>query len=324
MAADPIFTHEITLGVGAGPEDGHPVGQASYVYGGWPLDLGLLAAREQLYYDRIVEDGFGNRYSYAEDQNIVMGVAGYNLNGLDKRTLAYVGAGIDQHQPLDKYTKRYQGLLVNTPPAIRGREEFVEGTIGYDDRGFFPTSYTYETGAYADLTWRHSRYQDDTQADSVFGVGQAVATVWPSQSHQIVLDGELGWSGGRKDITGAFSIGGLTGVGLPRGYPTTVATGAYLVAASGGYRFPIWRPFSGFSTSPWVFRQLVLTGFFDIAKVSSNRLGGDGHWYKSAGGEVHTRTGNSGPALIDPGFGVAEQLDATKQLDIYLTLAYGF
>lgn len=326
VAADPIFTHVITAGVGAGPWDPrHPVAIGSYVYGGWPLDVGVLAYRAQLGWDHQVVDSGGNRYNYAEDDTTGEVLTGYGLLGNGVRQQLYVAAGVTHHQPDDLYTNIYQGLSLASPPTYRGDEEFVAVTAAYDDREFFPTSYTYENGNMGAATWQHSRYRqaEDQQGDVVFGRAQRVITVWPSQSHQIVLNGELGWSGGLHLLPGAFAIGGITSIGLPRGYLTTVATGEYAVAASGAYRLPLWRPYQGFSTSPWVFRQLVLEGFFDAGKVSMDRIGGDGHWYRSVGGELHAQW-EFWTAYISPGLGIAQQLDANKDLTGYLALDFTY
>ena len=59
-------------------------------------------------------------------------------------------------------------------------------------------------------------------------------------------------------MQGNFSIGGGTGRGLPRGYfEKAEASGRFLLAGSFGYRFPVWRPFKGFSTAPFRGRQLI-------------------------------------------------------------------
>jgi hypothetical protein len=173
------------------------------------------------------------------------------------------------------------------------------------------------------MTWRHSGYGGEKESDRLTARGVGVITVWPSQSHQLVLQGLLGWSRGQRYLQGEFAIGGLNGAALPRGYLDTVAVGNYLEGYSVAYRLPVWRPFYGFSTSPFGFRQVVLEGFFDAAKASVDRIGGVGQWYRSYGGQLNGQW-EVFDALIAPGIGVAQQLDGEKNLEAYFMLDAGW
>ncbi|MBA2479804.1 MAG: hypothetical protein H0V44_04005 [Planctomycetes bacterium] len=323
-AADPLLTHTIVASGGFGPIDGKFVGLAGYTFGAWPLDLTLVGFRSQRLYDDQVIDIAGNEYAYGERVDSAEARIGYGLAGFRRRHEAYLAAGIADHDPVKLTEDDYRGAtLVSLPPFI-GRERYLEATVAYDDSTFFPTSYTREDGDTLAVSYRHSGFGGDKEEDRVIARGTRVQTVWPSQSHQIVVGGILGWSEGDRYLQGDFTIGGSTSVNtLPRGYPKTEAVGFYLLGGSGAYRLPIWRPFTGFKTSPFVFRQVVLEAFYDVAKVSPDRIGGSGRWYRSVGGELHLQW-EVWYVLLDPGLGVAQQLDADKDLTAYFTLQYGW
>ncbi len=322
-AADKLFTHEIVASFGSGIVDGRAVGLAGYTYGGWPLDISVVGWRSQLLYNDLVVDALARTHDYGEQLTDGEARIGYGLEGFRRRHQAYVAAGYADHRSIRRTEDIYRTLpLISRPPFI-GREQYVEATVAYDDSTFFPTSYTREDGDEFAVSWRHSGFGGHKDGDRILGRGTKVITVWPSQSHQIVLGGIVGWSEGDRWLQGEFAVGGAMGTTLPRGYPKTVAVGDYLLAGSGAYRLPIWRPFEGFSTSPFAFRQLVLEGFYDVAKVSPNRIGGQGTWFRSVGGELHAQW-EVWYALFNPGLGVAQQLDGDKDLSAYLTLDFGW
>jgi hypothetical protein len=323
VAADPLLTHTVIASVGGGPVDPHGVvGLAGYTYGGWPLDLQAVGWRAQQLYDGVIQDALGNRYDYAETVKDAEFRTGYGLAGLRRRTQVYVGAGIADYQDIRRITDKSIGVPPPRAPYV-GTERYVEATAAYDDSTFFPTSYTREDGDEIAVTWRHSWFENGKRADRVLGRATKVVTVWPSQSHQLVVGGELGWSRGDRFLQGEFYVGGASGSTLPRGYLDTIAVGNYLMAGSAAYRLPLWRPFVGFSTTPFAFRQVVLEAFVDTAKVSPNRINGQGSWYRSVGGELHAQW-EFWYTLIDPGLGVAKQLDGDGDTVGYLTLAYGW
>ncbi len=78
----------------------------------------MSASRAQLGFDHIVEDVYGNRYSYAESDDTFTAITGFGLAGLGRRLQAYIGAGQDNHRPLERFTRVYQGLPLVTPPAF--------------------------------------------------------------------------------------------------------------------------------------------------------------------------------------------------------------
>jgi hypothetical protein len=323
VATDKLLTHELIASVGGGPVDPHGVvGLVGYTYGGWPLDIQALGWRSQRFFDGVIQDSLGHRYSYADTVKDAELRTGYGLEGLRRRTQLYVGAGVANYEPIVRVTDQSKGIPPPRPP-LTGDERYIETTAAYDDATFFPTSYTSEDGDTIAAIWRHSWYENDLSADRVLGRATKIITVWPSQSHQIVVGGEVGWSRGDRFLQGEFVVGGASGAALPRGYPDAIAVGNYLLAGSAAYRAPVWRPFDGFSTSPFVFRQIVVEAFVDTAKVSPNRINGQGSWYRSVGGELHAQW-EFWYTLVDPGLGVAKQLDGDGNTVAYLTLAYGW
>jgi hypothetical protein len=323
FAADKLFTHEIAASIGSGTVDGSAVGFASYLYGGWPIDLGAQTYRTQMAYDGIVFDVNGGRHNYAEVISSGEAVIGWQLLGFRRRWFAEFAPGVEDHRTIHRVDDQLAFFpVVGLPPFI-GRERFTDVTVGYDDTTFFPTSFAPEDGNQLAATWRHSGYGGDKDGDRISARGVGIITVWPSQSHQLVLQGLLGWSRGQRYLQGEFAVGGLNGATLPRGYPDTVAVGNYFEGYSVAYRVPLWRPFYGFSTSPFGFRQLVLEGFFDAAKASVDEIGGIGQWYRSYGGQLNGQW-EVIDALIAPGIGVAQQLDGKKNLSAYFMLDAGW
>jgi len=324
MAADPVFTHEFITGVGAGLVNGTPVGMASYDYSGQWIDMGVVATRSQLGYDHIVEDVYGNFYDYAENVNSVEALAGYNLNGLARRYLGYVGVGVSDTQSLDSYTNVYRGVPLATPPALTGRDTFVNATVAFDSSSFYPTSYTYEEADQFAVTAQYNHWQSGYRGASLLGIGTKIISVIPSAGHQLVFGGIVGVSSGQRTLQGQFAIGGYSGIGLPRGYYYhTVAVGNYATAGSVAYRLPVYRPFAGFSTSPFVIRQVTVEGFYDTAKASEDHLFGDGTWYSSVGAELRANL-EFWTAFINPGLIFAQQLEDQKKFVTYFSLDYQF
>ena len=119
--------------------------------------------------------------------------------------------------------------------------------------------------------------------------------------------------GNQSDIAGTGTIGS----------GRAQATGRHLLAGSLAYRFPLWRPFAGYSTAPFRGRQLVLELFGDTGQVSRDRLGGDGDWFTSVGGELHF-DGEFFDGGLSPGVGVAYQLDGEQQVRVWFALGFAF
>jgi len=134
-----------------------------------------------------------------------------------------------------------------------------------------------------------------------------------------VVSGQLGWSDGPPELQGRFGIGGNRAEGLPRGYPETMVRGRTLEGWSVAYRLPLWQPFAGLETTPWVSRQFVLEGFYDAARVGDRLEEGD--WYRSAGAELHFEF-SYWLVRFAPGIGIARQIDGLEDTASYLSLGF--
>jgi hypothetical protein len=322
LIADPIFSHELVGGAGAGPFKGSPVGFAGYVYGGQLIEIAALGWQAERDFNDQIVDSHGNEYDYVEDRRSAELRLGLGLAGYTRRYQAYVTAGIAEYQPVHTEAKTYQGqTLINLPPFI-GVEQYVEATLAYADNLFFPTSYSPEDGTSFVVDYRHSGYGGILHGDRVIGAGTYVLSVWPEYGQELVVGGALGWSRGDHYLQGQFSVGGVYNVNqLPRGYLTTQAVGSYLAGGTVAWRTPLWRPFYGWGSTPFVDRQEVLELFFDDAKVSTDRLDGDSSWYRSVGAELHIDM-MFWEAQLDPGVGVARQLDGDKKWAAFFQLAF--
>ncbi len=322
VIADPIFSHELVGGAGAGPFKGSPVGFAGYVYGGQIIEIAALGWQAERDFNDQIVDSHGNEYDYVEDRRSAELRLGLGLAGYTRRYQAYVTAGIAEYQPVHTEAKTYQGqTLINLPPFI-GVEQYVEATLAYADNLFFPTSYSPEDGTSFVVDYRHSGYGGILHGDRVIGAGTDVLSVWPEYGQELVVGGALGWSRGDHYLQGQFSVGGVYNVNqLPRGYLTTQAVGSYLAGGTVAWRTPLWRPFYGWGSTPFVDRQEVLELFFDDAKVSTDRLDGDSSWYRSVGAELHLDM-MFWEAQLDPGIGVARQLDGDKKWAAFFQLAF--
>jgi hypothetical protein len=324
VMSDPILTHEFVGGAGAGPYRGSPVGFAGYVYGGWPIDLSALAWQSERNFNDQIVDSTGQQYDYTETVRNAEVRAGVGLAGFTRRLQVYAGAGIAEYRPVHAQSKKYhEQTLINLAP-FSDVERYAEATLAYDDSTFFPTSFANEDGTSFAVTYRHSGYGGELHGNRVLGLGTYVLSFWPEYGQQLVLGAAGGWSDGDRYLQGQFSVGGVFGVNsLPRGYLTTQAVGYYLAGGSVAYRTPLWRPFKGFSTTPFVDRQEVLELFFDAAKVSTDRFNGNGDWFRSVGAELHVDM-VFWEAILNPGIGVARQLDGDKKWAFLFSLGFNW
>lgn len=321
VAADPIFSHVAVASAGVGPYQAEPVGMGAYAFSALPVDFALIGMQSERTYNDQIVDSAGREFDFSERVDSAEFRVGTGLAGFRRRFQAYVAAGISEHRVIDRGDDDYEGrTLVNTP-AFRGVEQYAEASIAYDDALIFPTSYAPETGNIWSVTYRESGFGGELDRQRVLGRATTVVSTWPSQGHQLVLGGELGWSSGDRTLQGAFAIGGALGLSLPRGYVETQAVGDDLIAGSIAYRVPVWRPFKSYGSSPWVHRQVVLEGFVDGAKVSDDHIGGDGHWFRSVGGEVHD-CWEFWHLLLQPGIGVARQLDGDEDTVAYFSIDF--
>lgn len=322
VMADPIFSHEFIGSAGVGPTSGSPVGLASYAYSGWPIDLGIVAWQAERAYNEQIIASDGNRYDYVEDRRSAEVRLGYGLTGMRRRFQFFASAGVAEYNAVHSAEKKYNGLATFNLTPFTDVEQYSELTLAYSDATIFPTSYTLEDGTSFAVKYRHSGYGGDMHQDRVIGLGTYVLSFWPRFGQQLVFGGALGWTAGDDYLQNQFSVGGTYGLNqLPRGYGTTQALGQYLVGGSVAYRTPVWRPFSGQSTTPFVDRQTVLELFFDAAKVSSDKLNGTGEWFRSIGANVHMNW-MVWELVVNPGIGIAYQLDGDKDVRGLFSLGF--
>jgi hypothetical protein len=286
---------------------------ASYAYGGWPIDLGIVGWQAERAFDDQVLASDGRRYDYVENKRSVEARIGHGLTGLRRRFQFYAAAGIAEYRPVHSAAEEYNGLAQLNLEPFTDVERYSELTLAYSDSVLFPTGYTLEDGSSFAVQYRHSGYGGELDLDRVIGLGSYVLSLWPRYGQQLVFGGGLGWSEGDDYLQTQFSVGGTYNLNqLPRGYTTTQALGQYLVGGSIAYRTPVWRPFQGHSTTPFVDRQTVLELFFDAAKASSDRLNGDGEWFRSVGANLHMNW-MVWELMVNPGIGIAYQLDGEEE-----------
>ena len=319
VAHDPLMTHTVIASAGVGYHEHSPVGLFAWTYQGWNPDLGFIAKRAENGYDQQVVASDFNFYDYSETVDTVEGRIGYGLGGYGRRWQVWLAAGLDDYESVESAEDDYAGLTTFGPKPFEGSERYVEAVLAYDDSMLFPTSYAREDGAQLAASYRVG----DERGSRAIAIGSYALSVIPDWNHQIVVAGQLGWSDGPVDLQGRFGIGGNRAIGVPRGYPQTMVRGRTLEALSGAYRLPLWQPFAGLGTTPWVTRQVVVEGFYDTARVS-DRLGDPenaGDWYRSAGGEVHLEI-EFWLARFSPGLGVARQIDGLEDTVTYFALDF--
>jgi hypothetical protein len=323
LATDPVQTHEFVGGLGVGTNQAQPVGLAGWIYGGWPIDLAAVGWLAERTFDQQVIDLLLREYDYTERKTAGEARVGQGLTGFHRRYQVYLAAGLADYRTVDKAAREYAGQTIISLPPFVGTERYLEATVAYDSSILFPTSYAPEDGSTFAVSYRHSGLGGDLEGNRLLGLGSYVLSFWPSMGQQLVLGGAVGWSDGARYLQGQFAIGGPLGLGLPRGYYSTEVQGAHLVALSAAWRTPVWRPFHGFNTTPFAFRQLVVEPFFDAGKVSSNRPNGDGEWFRSAGLGLYGNWEIS-TMVLNPGLVWAKQLDGQRDSSLGLALNFAW
>jgi hypothetical protein len=328
LGADPLFTHVVAAGVGAGLDQGTPVGFLGHAYSGWPVEFSLAGWQSERTYQDLAIDVNNNRFDVTERVRTAEFSVGRGLAGLERRFRLFGTVGIADHKELLDSKIRFGNRVRSTIQPLatfEGQEQYVEVTLGYDDATFFPTSYAPEDGLIAVAEYRHSGFGGDLTRNVAFANASYVWSVIPSLNHQLVVGGQAGWSDGDRTLQGNFAIGGFTGRGLPRGYIDTEVTGRHLAAGSIAYRLPVFTKFQGISTTPLRHRQLVLEVFFDAAKISTDHWLGNGGWFRTVGAILNTSWEFDG-ALIQPGLGVGYELDKgfDGSRDVSLLVSLGF
>ncbi|MEM7167675.1 MAG: hypothetical protein AAF581_19640 [Planctomycetota bacterium] len=324
LASDPLLTHTLAAGIGGGPIDGGLVGFVGYIHSAWELHWGVTAWQaERGLGDQIVVAG-GADFDYEEQLSNLQVRVGRGLAGLEQRFFAFANAGVQEYDPLDDTEDLLTTITPVSRPAIDGTEEYVGFTLGYGNTTFFPTSYAPEDGYEATLEFRHSGFGGDLDRNFALFNGSAVWSLHRAADVQLVAGAQVGWSDGDRTLQNNFAIGGTLSRGLPRGYISdTEDTGRHLLAGSIAVRAPLWRPFRGFSTTPFRFRQVILEVFGDTANVDDEDVGGDGDWFSSVGGELFLGW-EFDRVVIRPGVGVAVQLDSDRDTTGYVKFGLAF
>lgn len=322
-AGDPLLTHEVLASLGLGDEEQTPVGQLAWTYSGWPIDVrarvmqGELASEDQI---RTVD---GRSFDYVEQLRDASLSAGWGLSGLGFRTLAYASVGITDREAVDDAEDRYEDLSRYGADPFEGQERYAEVLIGYDDRIFFPTSFAREAGVYGYVRYRHSGLGGDLERDLVEGTVGSTIPIWRAGGHQLGVLVQAGWSDDEQEyLQSAFGLGGGWSQ-IPRGYDDAEVLGPHFGAFSLAYRLPVWRPMRGYGTTPFVFRQLFLEGFYDQARISSDHSFGDGDWFRSAGAILSADL-RFADIPLQPGFGLARQLDGDEEWALLLTVGLAY
>lgn len=324
LLSDPLFTHVVQAGAGVGLVEQEPVAFLAYDHLALPIEFGVRGGRSERTFAETVALGTA-RFDYTE--TIAHGEvrAGRGLFALERTLLAYVGCGLEDHDEVDDSARQYVGGSYRKAP-FRDTEQYVEATLGYDDATVYPTSYAREDGFTVRAVFRHSGFGGELTRNRALGDVGYTWSLLPTQGHQVVVRGQVGWSDGDDTLQGNFSIGGGLSQGLPRGYfDEAVATGRHLLAGSFAWRFPVWRPFAAAGTTPFRGRQLVVELFGDTANVADDRLGGGDRsaWFTSVGGELHANA-EFMDGMLSPGLGVACQLDGERDVTVYFALGFSF
>lgn len=324
LGADPLLTHTLAAGIGSGPIDGDLVGFVGYTSASWPLQWSISAWQgERSLSDQIVVASLAE-FDYEERITSVELRLGRGLAGLEQRFFAFASAGHRDYEPLDDTEDLLPTITPISTPALDGNEEYVGFTLGYGSTTFFPTSYAPEDGLNATLEFRHSGFSGDVDRNLAFANASGVWSINRALDQQIVVGVQAGWSDGDRTLQENFRIGGSLSRGLPRGYSDdTEATGRHLFAGSLAFRTPLWRPFRGFSTTPFRFRQVVLELFGDTANVDNDDIAGNSQWFSSVGGELFLGW-EFDRVVLRPGVGVARQLDGDRDTTAYVNFGLRF
>ncbi len=315
VATDPLSTHQVVASAGVA-EEGNAVGRFLYAYTGWPIQVGILAQRNELTWDSSFDP-----FDYTETVTGAALLVGRRVGYFDfSRFTAYLAFGQDHRSPDDSDEDLADP---SAPlPAYAGDDRYIEAVVGIDTRQAYAADYAPRDGFGIQGSIRRIGFGGDRDGWRAQVDGVAAWAPIPSIGHQLVLGGSLGWSREDNDwLQGEFGIGGDPALTLPRGYDEAVATGDRLLGWSAAWRAPLWRPFKGVSTTPLRVRQVVAEAFAEGARVGNGRLAEDGPWYRAVGGEVRA---NLEFSIIDlnPGLGVARQIDGDEDTVGYLTMDF--
>src|SRR5690606_6638400 len=65
-ASDPLMTHHLAASAGIGPSGHEPVGQLTWLYAGWPVELGITGWHSERTYSNLLLDSAGDDHDYVE------------------------------------------------------------------------------------------------------------------------------------------------------------------------------------------------------------------------------------------------------------------
>ncbi len=323
LAADPLNTHQLIVAAGVGDQYHTPVGYANYTWAPYVIGLSASVWRSEVTYVDEVTVANLDTYNYTETQSTSEVRAGYQLLGNQRRIRANVALGTTQYKTVEQSTDAYAGQTVISAAPFIGNERYLEYSVGYADNANYPTSYTKEDGPSLIASYRSSGLGGDLYRKVLAASGSYTWSLFPKLGHQVVVGGNVGWSNPQDATTlqGVFSIGGRGNPYASPAYPDRIVSGYYLLGYSTAYRLPVWRPFDNYGTTPFGFRQLVLEGWYDGAKVSTDQINGNGDWYRAVGATLYADW-QVWALRLDPGIGVGQQLDGNEATVVFVQLGY--
>lgn len=323
LAADPLNTNQLQVGVGVGDAYNTPIGYANYTWSPYLIGLSASTWRSEVTYVDEVIAANQETYNYTETEGTVEVRAGYHLLGNQRRIRANVAVGSTQYKAVEQSTDTYAGQTIISATPFVGHERYIEYSIGYSDTANYPTSYTKEDGPSLIATYRDSGLGGDLYRKVLAASGSYTWSLFPKLGHQIVLGGNVGWSNPDQatSLQGVFSIGGKGNPFASPAYPDRIVSGYYLLGYSTAYRLPVWRPFDNFGTTPFGFRQLVLEAWYDGSMVSTDQIHGNGDWYRAVGGTLYADW-QVWALRLDTGIGVGQQLDGNEATTVFVQLGY--
>lgn len=319
VAHDALLTHTVIASAGVGYHEHSPVGLIAWSYQGWQPGPAFIAMRRELGYDQQLLASDGRAYDFVETVDTLEARLGYGMGGYGRRWQGWLAAGWERRAEVDRAADDYRGLAVLGRRPWLGDEAYASLALAYDDSLLYPTSYAREDGLAAAGRWRAGA-ETGTSLDLQAAYSLPVIPRW---NHQLVGAAQLGWSDGPDSLQGVYGVGGNAALGLPRGYPSTMARGRTLTAASIAYRFPLWQGFRGVGSTPWVTRQLVAELYYDAARVGDRLERHDprARWFRAAGGELHLEI-EYWLVRMAPGLGLARQIDGEEDLVLYFALGF--
>ncbi|TVR46459.1 MAG: hypothetical protein EA402_02580, partial [Planctomycetota bacterium] len=319
VAADPLMTHVLRLGAGAGVNDG-PVARAEYTWSGWHLNMGFAAWHsEYRYEDRYDVEGRSYRQQETRRGGELRLGRGFSLG--DRANHLYLAAG------LERFHGDFEVPLIPAPENFRLRlrpkaeERYLELRLGRSLGNFrLPDGYGQGSGLSIRGRYRHSGLGGDIEGHLAQASTRFSLDVFPQLGQQLVILGNIGWLDGDVSLRRSFAIGGDAGF-LPRGYHEVVDRGRFFTGGSIAWRTPLWRPFTSWGPSALVHRQVILEAFADGAMVDNQAFFGGSDYYTSTGLSLHS-SWLVWRAMLNPGIGAAYRFQDERGVRAWFTLDF--